>query len=156
MSRRKIITKRFPVTDSVYNSYLVNLLLARIIDSGKKSLAQKIIHDSFTLIQYKTNLNPVESFEEAIKQVTPSVEVKSRRIGGANYRVPVEVKPFRGTNLALRWILQAAKKRPGNKFSVNLANEIIDASNGSSESIKKKIETHRMAKANKVFSHFQY
>jgi small subunit ribosomal protein S7 len=156
MSRRKIITKRFPVTDSVYNSYLVNLLLARIINKGKKSLAQKIIHDCFTLIQYKTNLNPVESFEEAVRQVTPSVEVKSRRIGGANYQVPLEVKPFRGTNLALRWIIQAAKKRPGNTFSVNLANEIIDASNGSSESIKKKIETHRMAKANKVFSHFQY
>jgi small subunit ribosomal protein S7 len=156
MSRRKIITKNFPVTDSIYNSYLVNLLLARIITKGKKSLAQKIIHDSFTLIQYKTNLNPVESFEEAIRQVTPSVEVKSRRIGGANYQVPVEVKPFRGTILALRWILQAAKKRQGNTFSVNLANEIIDSSKGSSESIKKKIETHRMAKANKVFSHFQY
>ena len=98
MSRRKIITKRFPVTDSVYNSYLVNLLLARIISQGKKSTAQKIIQDSFTLIQYKTNLNPVESFEEAIKQVTPSVEVKSRRIGGANYQVPVEVKPFKSTH----------------------------------------------------------
>jgi len=156
MSRRKIITKRFPITDSVYNSYFVNLLLARIIQKGKKSVAQKIIYDSFTLIKYKTDLNPIEIFEEAIRKVKPSVEVKSRRIGGANYQVPVEVKVFRGTNLALRWIIQAAKKRQGNKFSLNLANEIIDASNGSSESIKKKIETHRMAKANKVFSHFQY
>lgn len=156
MSRRKIITKRFPIADSTYNSYLVNLLLSRILSKGKKSLAQKIIQDSFALIQYKTNLNPVEIFEKAIKQVTPAVEVKSRRIGGANYQVPIEVKPFRGTNLALRWIIQAAKKRPGNTFAVNLANEIIDASNGTGESNKKKIETHRMAKANKVFSHFQY
>jgi small subunit ribosomal protein S7 len=156
MSRRKIITKRFTIADSTYNSYLVNLLLARIISKGKKSLAQKIVQDSFTLIQYKTNLNPVESFEKAVKQVTPSVEVKSRRIGGANYQVPVDVKPFRGTNLALRWIIQAARKRQDSKFSVNLANEIIDAANGSGESNKKKIETHRMAKANKVFSHFQY
>jgi len=156
MSRRKIITKGFPVADYTYNSYLVNLLLTRIISKGKKSLAQKIIQDSFTLIQYKTNLNPVESFEEAIKNVTPAIEVKSRRVRGANQQVPVEVKAFRGTNLALRWIIQAANNRQGNTFSVNLANEIIDAANGLGEAKKKKIETHRMAKANKVFSHFQY
>ena len=156
MSRRKIINKRFAIADSTYNSYLVNLLLSRIISNGKKALAQKLIQESFTLIQYKTNLNPIEIFEKAVKQVTPSVEVKSRRIGGANYQVPMEVKAFRGTNLALRWIIQAAERRQGKTFSINLANEIIDASNGSGDSNKKKIETHRMAKANKVFSHFQY
>jgi small subunit ribosomal protein S7 len=156
MSRRKIINKRFAVADSTYNSYLVNLLVSRIISNGKKALAQKLIQESFTLIQYKTNLNPIEIFEKAVKQVTPSVEVKSRRIGGANYQVPMEVKAFRGTNLALRWIIQAAERRQGKTFSINLANEIIDASNGSGDSNKKKIETHRMAKANKVFSHFQY
>ena len=156
MSRRKIVTKSFSITDPTYNSYLVTLLLVRILSKGKKTLSQKNLQDSFTLIQYKTNLNPIETFEKAVKQVMPSVEVKSRRIGGANYQVPVEVKPFRGTNLALRCIIQSAKKRSGHTFSVNLANEIIDAANGSGESIKKKIETHRMAKANKVFSHFQY
>lgn len=156
MSRRKIINKRFPITDSTYNSYLVHLLLLRIMSSGKKSLAQKIIQDSFVIIQYKNDLNPVETFEEAIKKVSPSVEVKSRRVRGTNCQVPVEVKSFRATNLALRWIIQAARKRSGSTFSLNLANEIIDAANGSGEAVKKKIETHRMAKANKVFSHFSY
>jgi len=156
MSRRKIITKQFPIADSTYNSYLINLLLVRITKDGKKSLAQKIIQEAFQFIEEKTQLNPIEIFEKAIKQVTPAVEVKSRRIGGTNSQIPVEVKAFRGTILALRWIIQAARKRQGNKFSINLAHEIMDASQGLGEATKKKIETHRMAKANKVFSHFQY
>jgi small subunit ribosomal protein S7 len=129
MSRRKVTIKYFPVPDGTYNSYLVNILISRIVKSGKKTLAQN---------------------------VTPIIEVKAKRFGGATYQVPMEVNNFRGANLAIKWILSGAKKRPGKTMAIKLANELIDASNNLGEANKKKQETHRMAEANKAFAHFRY
>ena len=156
MSRRNIAKKRFPEPDSVYNSYLVSLLTARILKSGKKNLAQNIITAAFEIIEQKTNQDPLLIFEKAIKNASPIVEVKARRIGGSTYQVPIEVSAFRATNLALRWILTYSKQRGGRSMAIKLANEIIDTSNEIGNTIKKKEETHRMAEANKAFAHFRY
>jgi small subunit ribosomal protein S7 len=156
MSRRNISKKRFPQVDSRYNSYLVSLLIARILKSGKKNLAEKIVNEAFEFINQTTNQQSVNIFEKAIKNSSPKVEVKSRRIGGSTYQVPNEVSGFRATNLSLRWIIKYAKKRNGAKMSINLANEIMDAFNNTGNSIKKKEETHKMAEANKAFTHFKY
>jgi small subunit ribosomal protein S7 len=156
MSRRKIVTKNFPLPDNTYNSYLVNILSSRLTKDGKKTLAKNIIQEAFNVIAERSNLNPLVVFETAIKNVTPIIEVKARRFGGATYQVPIEVNSFRGSNLALKWILLGAKKQPGKVFSVKLANELIDASNNLGEANKKKMETHRMAEANKAFAHFKY
>jgi len=156
MSRRNISKKRFPETDSIYNSYLVSLLITRILKSGKKTIAKKIVYDSFEIIQKKTNEDPLKIFETAIRNASPVVEVKARRIGGSTYQVPIEVSQFRATNLALRWILQYSKQRVGRSMSIKLANEIIDTANKIGNTIKKKEETHKMAEANKAFAHFRY
>jgi small subunit ribosomal protein S7 len=156
MSRRNIAKKRFPEPDSVYNSYLVSLLTARILKSGKKNLAQNIVTAAFEIIEQKTNQDPLLIFEKAIKNASPIVEVKARRIGGSTYQVPIEVSAFRATNLALRWILTYSKQRGGRSMAIKLANEIIDTSNEIGNTIKKKEETHRMAEANKAFAHFRY
>ena len=156
MSRRNISKKRFPETDSVYNSYLVSLLITRILKSGKKTIAKKIVYDAFEIIQKKTNEDPLKIFETAIRNASPVVEVKARRIGGSTYQVPIEVSQFRATNLALRWILQYSKQRVGRSMAIKLANEIIDTSNKIGNTIKKKEETHKMAEANKAFAHFRY
>jgi|TARA_B110000967_G_scaffold141305_1_gene144441 small subunit ribosomal protein S7 len=156
MSRRNISKKRFPQADPIYDSYLVSLLVSRILKSGKKTLAEKIVHESFEIIKNKTNSEPLEIFEKAVKHASPLVEVKARRIGGSTYQVPIEVSGFRATNLSLRWIINFARKRTGRTMSIKLANEIIDASNEIGSTIKKKEETHRMAEANKAFAHFRY
>lgn len=156
MSRRKVIKKKFPLPDPVYNNYLVSILVTRLIKDGKKSLAQSIVCDALDIISYRLEVDPIEIFEKAIKNVTPLVEVKARRFGGATYQVPMEVTSFRGTNLALRWIVKAVKTRPGKTIALKLANELIDASNNSGEAIRKKQETHKMAEANKAFAHFRY
>lgn len=156
MSRRNIAKKRFPEPDSVYNSYLVSLLIARILKSGKKNLAQNIVNGAFEIIQKKTDQDPLLIFEKAIKNASPIVEVKARRVGGSTYQVPIEVAGFRATNLALRWLLTYARQRGGRSMSIKLANEIIDTANEIGNTIKKKEETHRMAEANKAFAHFRY
>jgi small subunit ribosomal protein S7 len=156
MSRRNISKKRFPEPDSRYNSYLVSLLITRILKSGKKNLAQKIVNTAFDIIKKKTNEDPLVVFEKAIKNASPVVEVKARRIGGSTYQVPVEVSGFRATNLSLRWIIQYARKRVGRTMSIKLASEIIDTANDIGNTIKKKEETHKMAEANKAFAHFRY
>lgn len=156
MSRRKIIRKKFPLPDPIYNNYLVSILVTRLIKDGKKTLAQKIVCDALEIINYRLEIDPIEVFETAIINVTPLVEVKARRFGGATYQVPMEVTSFRGTNLALRWIVKAAKSRPGKTIALKLANELIDASNNSGEALRKKQETHKMAEANKAFAHFRY
>ena len=156
MSRRNISKKRFPETDSVYNSYLVSLLITRILKSGKKTIAKKIVYDAFEIIQKKTNDDPLKVFENAIRKASPVVEVKARRIGGSTYQVPIEVSRFRATNLSLRWIIQYSKQRVGRSMSMKLANEIIDTANEIGNTIKKKEETHKMAEANKAFAHFRY
>jgi len=156
MSRRNISKKRFPETDSIYNSYLVSLLITRILKSGKKTIAKKIVYDAFEIIQKKTNDDPLKVFENSIRKASPVVEVKARRIGGSTYQVPIEVSRFRATNLALRWIIQYSKQRVGRSMSIKLANEIIDTANEIGNTIKKKEETHKMAEANKAFAHFRY
>nr|YP_010537632.1 ribosomal protein S7 [Tenuicylindrus belgicus]UYC31549.1 ribosomal protein S7 [Tenuicylindrus belgicus] len=156
MSRRNIAKKRFPQPDPVYNSYLVNMLTKRILKSGKLNLAQNIVNGAFEIIRAKTNEDPLVIFEKAIKNASPVVEVKARRIGGSTYQVPIEVSGFRATNLALRWIITYSKQRVGRSMAIKLANEIIDTSNEIGNTVKKKEETHRMADANKAFAHFRY
>ena len=140
MSRRNISKKRFPERDSIYNSYLVNLLIARILKSGKKNLAKSIVYKTFEIIKKKTNENPLIIFEKAIRNASPIVEVKARRVGGSTYQVPVEVNGFRATNLALRWIIKYAHQRVGRSMSIKLANEILDTSKEIGNTIKKKMK----------------
>lgn len=156
MSRRNISKKRFPQTDSVYNSYLVSLLINRILKSGKKTIAKSIVYEAFEIIEKKTNEEPLNVFEKAIRNASPIVEVKARRVGGSTYQVPIEVTGFRATNLSLRWIIGYADQRVGRNMAIKLANEIIDTANDIGNTIKKKEETHKMAEANKAFAHFRY
>ena len=138
MSRRNISKKRFPKPDPTYNSYLVSLLVTRILKSGKKTIAQNIVNGSFEIIKSKTNEDPLVVFEKAIRNASPVVEVKARRIGGSTYQVPIEVSSLRATNLALRWIIQYSRQRVGRTMSIKLANEIIDTSNDIGNTIKKR------------------
>ena len=156
MSRRNISKKRFPQADPTYNSYLVSLLIKRILKSGKKNIAQNIVNGAFAIIQAKTNEDPVLVFEKAIRNASPIVEVKARRIGGSTYQVPIEVSSFRATNLALQWLISYSHERVGRSMSIKLASEIIDTANDIGNTIKKKEETHKMADANKAFAHFRY
>lgn len=156
MSRRNISKKRFPQPDSLYNSYLVGLLISRILKSGKKNIAKNIVYQSFEIIKKKTDQDPLVVFEKAIQNASPIVEVKARRVGGSTYQVPVEVSGFRATNLSLRWIIRYSHQRVGRSMAIKLANEIIDTSNEIGNTIKKKEETHKMAEANKAFAHFRY
>nr|QCI07054.1 ribosomal protein S7 [Haraldiophyllum bonnemaisonii] len=156
MSRRNIAKRRIIPPDPIYNSRLISLLIVRILKNGKKGLAQKIIYEALDIIKNKTTNDPLEILEKAIRNTTPLVEVKARRIGGSTYQVPMEVRAYRGTNLALRWITKFALTRTGNSMAVKLANEIIDASNENGNSIRKKEETHKMAEANKAFAHYRY
>jgi small subunit ribosomal protein S7 len=156
MSRRNISKKRFPKPDEIYNSYLVSLFITRILKSGKKTIAKKIVYQAFDIIKKKTNEDPLTIFEKAIRNASPIVEVKARRVGGSTYQVPVEVNSFRATNLSLRWIIRYAEQRVGRSMAIKLANEIIDTANDIGNTIKKKEETHRMAEANKAFAHFRY
>nr|QSV12708.1 ribosomal protein S7 [Phaeophyceae sp.] len=153
MSRRTKIKRNFPLADSVYNSVLVSLMISKILKNGKKIRAEKIIYEAFEIIEKKTKVSPLRIFEKAIKRVSPSVQIKSKRNSNSTLQVPKEIRFFRGINLSLCWIIQFAKVRPGRTMAIKLANEIIDASRGSGNSIRKKEETHRMAKANKVFAY---
>ena len=138
MSRRNISKKRLPSADPTYNSYLVNLLIHRILKSGKKNIAQNLVNGAFDIIRVKTKEDPLIIFERAIKNGSPKVEVKARRIGGSTYQVPIEVNTFRATNLSLRWIIKYARERVGRNMSIKLANEIIDTANEVGNTIKKK------------------
>nr|QCI06402.1 ribosomal protein S7 [Dictyurus purpurascens] len=156
MSRRNKAKRRIIVPDPIYNSKLISMLTVRILKNGKKGQAQKIVYEALDIIKEKTNNDPIEILEKAIRNSTPLVEVKARRIGGSTYQVPMEVRAYRGTNLALRWIKKFAIARIGNSMSNKLANEIIDSSNENGNTIRKKEETHRMAEANKAFAHYRY
>jgi small subunit ribosomal protein S7 len=128
----------------------------RILKEGKKHLAQRIIYNALELIREKTGEEPLSILETAIRKVTPIVEVKAKRIGGSTYQVPMEVRAFRGTNLALRWITKFSRERSGKSMSIKLANEIMDSANETGNSIRKREETHRMAEANKAFAHYRF
>ncbi len=123
---------------------------------GKKGIAQNIVYKAFDMMKEKNGVDPMETFNKALENVTPALEVKSRRVGGANYQVPVEVRPERGLALALRWITNAARSRGGHSMAENLANELMDAANGTGAAVKKREDTHRMAEANKAFAHYRW
>lgn len=156
MSRRTVIQKRPVPPDPVYNSRLVSMTVRRLMRSGKKSIAYGIIYDAFKIIQERTGSDPLETFEKAVRNATPLVEVKARRVGGATYQVPMEVRSDRGIALALRWLTQFARQRSGRTMSGKLANELMDAANETGSAIRKREETHRMAEANKAFAHYRY
>lgn len=152
MSRRKIAKKRSITQDPIYNSILVSMMINRILLKGKKSLAQRIFYEAMTNIEKSSKKDPLEILQKAVANATPALEVRSRRVGGAIYQVPTEVKPERGNSLALRLIITAARERTGRTMVKKLANEIIDAYNYSGGAVRKKEDMHRMAQANKAFS----
>lgn len=156
MSRRTTPKKRLAVPDPIYNSRLVSMLTVRILQEGKKHLAQRIIYQALDIIKEKSGENPLSILEAAVKKVTPLVEVKAKRVGGSTYQVPMEVRAFRGTNLSLRWITKFSRERSGKSMAIKLANELMDSANDTGNSIRKREETHRMAEANKAFAHFRY
>nr|YP_009511733.1 ribosomal protein S7 [Melanthalia intermedia]AXI97610.1 ribosomal protein S7 [Melanthalia intermedia] len=156
MSRRNIAKKRLTNPDPKYNSKLVSMLTVRILKNGKKELAYKIVYKALDIINEKTSRDPLQVLEQAIRNSTPLVEVKSRRVGGSTYQVPTEVRAYRGINLALRWVAKFAYSRSGKSMAFKLAHEILDASNESGSTIRKREETHRMAEANKAFAHYRY
>ena len=154
--RKRRAVKRDVLPDSVYNSKVVTRLVNTIMKDGKKGTAQTIVYDAFDIIKNTTKEEPIEVYNKALENIRPALEVKSRRVGGANYQVPVEVKPDRAQALAFRWLAQYARLRNGHSMAENLANEIIDASNGTGASVKKKEDTHKMAEANKAFAHYRW
>ena len=156
MPRKGHIAKRDVLPDPVYGSKVVTKFINNIMEDGKKVVAKKICYDAFEIIQEKTGKEPVEVFEEAMNNVMPLLEVKARRIGGANYQVPIEVRPERRQTLGIRWILAAADKR-GEKYArERVAGELMDAANNTGAAVKKREDTHKMAEANKAFAHYRY
>ena len=154
--RKRQAVKRDVLADPIYNSKLVTKLINNMMIDGKKGKAQTILYDAFDMIKEKTNKDPMEVLNQAMENVMPSLEVKSRRVGGANYQVPIEVKADRRQALGLRWIIQYARLRGGHSMAENLANELIDASNNTGAAVKKREDTHRMAEANKAFAHYRW
>ena len=155
MSRRSVPEKHDVLPDVRYHSVNVQNFITRVIRSGKKSTATRMVYGAFELIEERTKRNPVDVFDLAIKNVAPVVEVKPRRVGGATYQVPMEVPAYRRFALASRWILQAANSRSGKTFSEKLAGELMDAANNAGSAIRKREEVHKMAEANRAFSHYR-
>jgi len=155
MSRKRKPKKRIILPDSVYNSNLVQLFINKILKEGKKSLAAKLFYQTLNNIKQETKSDPLQVLDQAVRKVTPLIEVKSRRIGGSTYQLPLEVDSNRGVSLAISWILIAARKRSGNGMVVKLTNEILDASNSLGAAVRKREEVHKMAEANKAFAHFR-
>lgn len=156
MSRRRKAIKRVTSSDPVYDSRLVQMIVNRLMKQGKKSLAYKIMYQTLEEIGEVTQEDPLKLLEQAIRNITPVVEVKSRRIGGSTYQVPLEVHPERGTALAIRWILTASRARPGRTMVIKFKNELIDASKNLGSAIRKRDEVHKMAEANKAFAKYRF
>lgn len=154
--RKRRAVKRDVLPDPIYKSKVVTKLINQIMQDGKKGTAQRILYDAFDMVAEKTGEEAMTVFEKAMNNIKPALEVKSRRVGGANYQVPVEVKPARAQALAFRWLINYARLRNGHSMAENLANEIIDASNGVGASVKKREDTHKMAEANKAFAHYRW
>ena len=154
--RKRRAVKRDVLADPIYNSKLVTRLINNVMYDGKRGVSQKIVYGAFDIIREKTGKEPLEVFEQAMENIMPVLEVKSRRVGGANYQVPIEVRADRSQALGLRWIIQYARLRGGHSMAENLANELIDASNGTGAAVKKREDTHRMAEANKAFAHYRW
>ncbi|KRM86878.1 30S ribosomal protein S7 [Lacticaseibacillus thailandensis] len=156
MPRKGYVKNRDVLPDPVYNSKLVTRLINHMMVDGKRGKAQKILYDAFDIIKEQTGNDPVEVFEEAMKNVMPVLEVKARRIGGSNYQVPIEVRPERRTTLGLRWIVQYARSRGEHTMDERLARELMDAANNTGAAVKKREDTHRMADANRAFAHYRW
>ena len=154
--RKRRAEKRDVLPDPIYNSKIVTKLINQIMQDGKKGTAERILYEAFDMIKEKTGKDPMEVYMKALENVTPLLEIKSRRVGGSNVQVPIEVTDLRGQALALRWIVNYAKLRNGKGMAVNLANEIMDAANGVGGAVKKREDTHKKAEANKAFAHYRW
>ena len=156
MSRKRKLPKKIPIIDPKYKSAVIPKLINSIMYDGKKTIAEKIVYDAIDKIKSKSKEEPIIVFNEAINNIKPTVEVRSRRVGGATYQVPVEVKAKRGQALALRWIMDATRKRKNKTMADKLYSEIMDASQNKGSAIKKREDTHKMAESNKAFAHFRW
>lgn len=156
MPRRREVPKRLAPPDALYNSALVSKFINIIMKNGKKSIAETVVYRSFDKVRERTQEDPLKIFKKAVDNIKPSLEVKSRRVGGSNYQVPVEVRPERRTSLSLRWLANYARSRPEKTMIERLAAEITDAANSRGGAIKKREDTHRMAEANKAFAHYRW
>lgn len=156
MSRRISTQKRFPEKDIKYNNLLISLLINRILKHGKKRLAQRIIYKALDFIKLRTTQDPLLIFERALRNVSPRVQVKAKRVGGATYQVPILLNKYKATLLAIKWIIEFSKKRTGKSISIKIANELIEAAKGTGNSIKKKEETHKIAESNKAYAQIRY
>jgi small subunit ribosomal protein S7 len=157
MPRRREIPKREPPADPIYSSSLVTKFISTVMRDGKRSVAERILYDSLNIIKDRTGDDPIKVFKKAVDNVKPSLEVKSRRVGGSNYQVPIEVNPNRRLSLSIRWLVGHARSRgDGKTMQEKLANELLDASNLRGGAVKKREDTHRMAEANKAFAHYRW
>jgi len=156
MPRKGYIAKREVLADPIYDSIIVTKLINNIMLDGKKGIAQKIVYDAFEIIKEKTGRDPLEVFGEAMDNIMPVLEVKARRVGGATYQVPMEVRPERRQTLGLRWLTRYSRERNERTMKERLANELLDALNGTGSSVKKREDTHKMAEANKAFAHYRW
>ncbi|RST71767.1 30S ribosomal protein S7 [Siminovitchia acidinfaciens] len=156
MPRKGPVAKRDVLPDPLYNSKLVTRLINKLMVDGKRGKAQSILYSAFNLVQERSGKDPMEVFDQALKNIMPVLEVKARRVGGANYQVPIEVRPERRSTLGLRWLVNYARLRGEKTMEERLANEILDAANNSGASVKKREDTHKMAEANKAFAHYRW
>jgi small subunit ribosomal protein S7 len=156
MPRRRVIAKREILPDPLYNSQLVTKFINSVMSQGKKSVAEGILYGALNRVAEKTQDDPMKAFKKAIENVKPALEVKSRRVGGSTYQVPVEVKPHRANTLALRWLVSYAKGRREKTMTERLQNEILDASNGLGAAVKRREDTHKMAESNRAFAHYRW
>ena len=156
MPRRGTVAKREVLPDPVYNSVMVTRLVNNVMYDGMKGVAYKIVYSAFDIVKEKTGQEPLEAFEKAMNAIMPELEIKARRVGGATYQVPLEVRPARRETLGLRWLTGYARARSERTMAQRRAGEIMDACNGTGNAVKKRDDTHRMAEANKAFSHFRY
>ncbi len=156
MPRRSRPEKREVLPDARYNSRTVAMFINKIMQRGKKSTAERIMYDALTRLEQQTNRSPLDIFDQAVRNATPTMEVKPRRVGGATYQVPVEIRGDRRVSLGVRWLVQAARRRSGKSMSEKLAFELVDASNGLGAAVKRREDTHKMAEANKAFAHYRW
>ena len=154
--RKRPAVKRDVLPDPIYNSKVVTKLINAIMNDGKKGTSEKILYEAFDIIKKQTNKEPIDVFNEAMENIKPALEVKSRRVGGSNVQVPIEVREVRRQTLALRWLVNYSRLRNGKGMAINLANEIMDAANGVGGAAKKREDTHKMAEANKAFAHYRW
>lgn len=156
MPRRSRPARREVLPDARYNSRLISMFINKIMMRGKKSTAERIMYDALARIERQTNRNPIDTFEQALRNATPVIEVKPRRVGGATYQVPVDIRAERRTALAIRWLLRSARARGGRSMAERLAAELLDAAAGQGATIKRREDTHRMAEANRAFVHYRW